>query len=158
MSKENISFYTVGKKLIENAERQFRPVLDVNVMTDQAVTLTNYDHLSREELEWRLARAELSIALYNRGYRSVIRGYGYFVNKNNIRRKAYADNLISNAKATAERRQEVYEELIRNVAEQFPDDGQYEMEMDGEDISIREGYTRDKILEMLEEDASSVNG
>lgn len=157
MSKENMSYYLVGIELIRKAEKEHRPVLNVDEMTNTATALTSYEHLPREELERRLAKAEIIIALGKEKYRSVLPGEGYYVNVGNICRKEYADNLVNNAKAASDERRTVYEKLVERTAEQFPENGQYEMDVDGEDITIREGYTREKVLEMLKEDAFSVN-
>jgi hypothetical protein len=154
MKLDNI--YRRIRLLIKATEDKRKTVIKSKDIVDSIANTIDLSNVSREELEERLIKAEVAVCLYQCGYRSVIRGHGYFVNWAKLDRPEYLENLVENAKASKNEKRKIYKELVRKTVDDFPDYAQMYMDMSGEDVIFKEHLTKKDILSMLEEDAEAV--
>ena len=105
-------------------------------------------------LDWYIKfalRAAAEIALYQKGYRSVVRGNGLFVNVQNCTKPEYLARLFNNAKLTERQKQQVVNMMKRRINEVgMP--GQ--MSMDFDSGLIIEDVTEEQLISMLMQDAT----
>lgn len=149
MKKDTV--YTKCGIAISNAESRKKSVIDANKISDSIMVTSDLSGIPREELEERYIRSIVSVCLYQHGYRSVIRGKGYFVNPDNVAKVEYMRHLTDNANHTKEEKQIVYQELMKKAEKSFPE---YAQGCFGEDGTMEWELTLDDVLEMLKEDAS----
>lgn len=148
------TFYKYCRRLIDNLEAKRKTVISVDKLVNEAVDNVDYEQMPKEELVRRCANAEAHCALYISGYRSVIRGMGYFVNANNIGKPEFVQSLLEGAKTSKDEKAIIYNELMKKSVEQFPEYSQQVMQWDDDDnVSIVEGLTKEDVIRMLEEDA-----
>lgn len=149
MKKDTV--YTKCGIAISNAESRKKSVIDANKISDSIMVTSDLSGIPREELEERYIRSIVSVCLYQHGYRSVIRGKGYFVNPDNVAKVEYMRHLTDNANHTKEEKQIVYQELMKKAEKNFPE---YAQGCFVEDGTMEWELTLDDVLEMLKEDAS----
>lgn len=148
MAREN-SIYGLCSLLIEEAEENQKVAIKVNDISTSILNSTAMDMLSRDELADRYAKALTAVCLYQKGYRSVVRGHGYYVNAENCTNPDYIARFLNNAKGSETEKSEVVKAITQKF-KSLPEYGQYRFDIDG---NIIEEITQDKLLEMLEDDA-----
>lgn len=147
------SIYKRARLRIKGAEDRKKIVIRSKDIVDGIASTIDLSSISREELEQRLIKAEVAMCLYQNGYRSVIRGHGYFVNWTKLDRPEYLEKLVVNAKASKDEKRKIYKELVRKTVDDYPEYAQMYMTVNGEDVIFKEHLTKKDILSMLEEDS-----
>ena len=125
-------------------------ILDANKLADEIYDVCNLSHVSREELEYRLVSVYTRVLLYQSGYRSIIRGKGFFVNENTIRPELVA-RLFNNEKMTLDKANQIMADMKKRIAQNDNLAGQ--LEFDFENGGLRESMTKDDLLRLLEAEA-----
>ena len=98
-----------------------------------------------------ILRQAVEISLWQKGYRSVIKGNGMFVNVQNCSKPEYLARLFNNAKLTERQKQQIVNMIKRKISEVgMP--GQ--MSMDFATGTIIEDVTEEQLMAMLIEDAT----
>lgn len=98
-----------------------------------------------------ILRQAVEISLWQKGYRSVIKGNGMFVNVQNCTKPEYLARLFNNAKLTERQKQQIVNMIKRKISEVgMP--GQ--MSMDFDTGTIIEDITEEQLMAMLIEDAT----
>ena len=103
-------------------------------------------------LDWYIRfalRAAAEVELYRRGYRSVVKGKGLFVNLDNCDKPEYLARLFNNAKLTEQQKTDAVN-MIKKAIKAAGCEGQLSFNMDG---TIFESVSEKQLLEMLEADA-----
>ena len=105
-------------------------------------------------LDWYIRfalRAAIEVGLYQRGYKSVVKGTGLFVNPNNCNNPAYLARLFNNAKMTEDQKR-IAVDMIRKAIKQSGCEGQ--LRFDFESGTVIEDVTEEQLIAMLEQDAT----
>lgn len=105
-------------------------------------------------LDWYIKfalRAAVEVVLYQKGYRSVIKGNGMFVNVQNCTKPEYLARLFNNAKLSERQKEQVVNMLKRRINE-VGISGQ--MSMDLYNGTIVEDITEEQLMAMLINDAT----
>jgi hypothetical protein len=143
--------FTELNVLIASEETKHKLAIDVERLTRMIQRIIDFDEIPIEELKDRYARAAASVALYQNGYKSVVRGEGLFVNVENCKKKEYLAKLYNNARMT-KRQKEAALELIAKTIKLNEIPGQLKFMPDG---TYEEEATIDELIQMLREDANS---
>lgn len=151
-----MTLYKRFKQMIKNSEDSGGLVLDASGMVDRVLKADSLRNIGREELEERYAKALVAVCLYEHGYRSVLRGKGYYVNISNCENPHYMAKVYENAKGSAASKHEVVI-AIKKICKDKADSAdypqiQFEFDEDGEP-TLSEEITWNKLLEMLEKEA-----
>jgi hypothetical protein len=150
MPKRN-SLYSNISKIIKNLEASGKKVISANRIAERAVEMTDMSDLTRGQLELRCSKAETAICLYQHGYRSVIRRYGFYVIPKADLAVAFLTPMHKNAKRdvlTKRIREMSLKELLKEAEKNTP--GQTFIAPDG---SIKDEPTVEDILALLEAEA-----
>lgn len=149
--------YSELSALIAREEMSHKLVIDVERLTRLIQQAIDFDEIPIEELKDKYARAAASVALYQNGYKSVIRGEGLFVNVANCKNPAYFIWLYNNATMTL-REKEIAQAVIMRSAEQLNSQLPGQRAMSFTEDGIFSGYedepSYEKVLQMLREDAN----
>ena len=124
-------------------------VISLDNLARRVIQKADFSNVTEDELRESYVRHALATTLSDRGYYSVVRGKGYYVNLDNCRReykKAIADNVASDAEK-AER----LLKIINSGLETAEIDGQ--MVLNPETMEIESEITQSELLEMLQEES-----
>lgn len=99
-------------------------------------------------------RAAVEVGLYQKGYRSVVKGNGIFVNPNNCNNPAYLARLFNNATLSERQKQQVVEMLKKTIKQQ---ECSGQLSFDWVTNTIIEDVTEEQLLAMLEKDATDID-
>lgn len=105
-------------------------------------------------LDWYIRntlRDAVQVSLYQKGYRSVVKGEGIFVNLKNCEKPEYLSRLFNNAKLSEAQKTKVVGIIKKTIKEQGCE-GQ--LTFDLEDGTIIEDVTEQQLIEMLRKDAN----
>ena len=111
----------------------------------------DYSEMSREELEARCKNVDVSMMLYQNGFRSVVKGKGVFVDSVEMKNPDTIAQLVRNATASTEQKKQVelaLREALKNL-EKSEDFGS-QIAFD-EDMTLFEEMSRDELIEVLRE-------
>lgn len=148
---QNITgLYTALNSLIKSKESEGKICIDKETLVRDVQKEVDVHSAS---LDWFInmaLRAAAEVALYQNGYRSVVKGDGLFVNPEHCNKKDYLIRLFNNAKLTEIQKQKVVEVIKKTVNEKIIP-GQ--LTMDFSTGLLVEDLTVDQILEMLRQDA-----
>lgn len=114
-------------------------------------TLSNYldlSELDREDLERKCADAIAAVALYQAGFRSVVRGSGLFVDYAQTNKPEFLKRICNNAHLDARIKEQIAKGLLRILIDTCGDESQLAFDMEG---NVYEEATRDELISMLEE-------
>lgn len=142
--------YTAISAIINQREEENRLAIEAN---DIVESVKNEVDVYSATLDWYInfaLKAAAEVGLYQKGYRSVVKGEGLFVNLYNCNNEAYLKRLFNNAKLTEMQKQKVVD-MIRKQITANTLDGQ--MTIDFSTGSLVEEVTEAKLLEMLRADA-----
>ncbi len=143
--------YTAIATIINEYEDANRPVMDVETIIND---LKREVDVYSASLDWyiKLAlRQAVSIGLWQKGYRSVVRGKGLFVNPDDCNKPEYLARLFNNAKLSEVQQTQVVN-MMKNRLKETGIDGQLTWAMDG---TVTEDVTEKQLLEMLESAVSA---
>lgn len=142
--------YTLCNDMISAEEDRKKIAINVDKIAQDVMNIADIQSMDKAELAKRYIKAVAEVALYDNGYRSVVRGEGYFVNQELCKNHEYVARFLNNAKGTAEEKEQVVK-IITQDFRSLPEYGQYRFDGDGRVI---EEITRDGLIEKLKEDAS----
>lgn len=147
--------YTAISAIINQKEDESRLAVDVNNII---VNVKNEVNVYSAQLEWYIQfalRAAVEVVLYQKGYRSVVKGEGVFVNLQNCKKPEYLARMFNNAKLSEAQKQKVVARITKAIQEASIE-GQLSFDFSGENGTIVEEITEQRLIEMLRADADAV--
>lgn len=147
--------YTAIGAIINQKEDESRLAVDVNNII---VNVKNEVNVYSAQLEWYIQfalRAAVEVVLYQKGYRSVVKGEGVFVNLQNCKKPEYLARMFNNAKLSEAQKQKVVARITKAIQEASIE-GQLSFDFSGENGTIVEEITEQRLIEMLRADADAV--
>lgn len=142
--------YSAISALINEREAESRLAIDASELAED---VRNEVDIYSASLDWYIRfalRAAIEVGLYQKGYRSVAKGEGIFVNPNNCNKPEYLARLFNNAKLTEAQKQHAVN-LIRKAIKTSGCEGQLSFDFDTG--LIVEDVTEAQLIEMLRDDA-----
>ncbi|MBQ1555293.1 MAG: hypothetical protein IIZ68_07540 [Clostridia bacterium] len=130
-------------------EQHEEVIIDANKLCTEILDVADLEEMTREELEERFVSAYIRVLLYQAGYRSVIRGKGFFVNEKTIRPELVV-KLFNNEKMTLKKAEQIIANMKKHIAQ---NDIAGQLEFDFENECFRESMTEEDLLKMLEAEA-----
>lgn len=139
----NNSIYKICSEYISFAEANEKLVIQADWLADRVTEAADLSTMSREDLERRFIKAANAVCLYQRGYRSVLRGEGYFVRPDLTARREYLEKLVENVQDEELAKklkkiglQNILKALKENMDGQmaFGENGEYYIEPSVEDL------------------------
>ena len=98
-------------------------------------------------------RAAAEVALYQKGYKSVVKGEGIFVNVENCEKPEYLKRLFNNAKLSESQKVNAVN-IIKKRIKETNIEGQ--LTIDFSNGEIVENVSEEQLLDMLKDDAEAV--
>ena len=141
--------YAAISAIISEREEENRLALNVSDIVDEVKKEVDVYSASIDWYIWFALRSAVEVGLYQRGYRSVVKGKGLFVNLDNCEKPEYLARMFNNAKLS-ESQKETVVNLIKKQIKTAGCEGQLSFDING---TIIEDITEEKLLEMLEADA-----
>lgn len=141
--------FTSLRELIGFAEDNKRIAIKIDDLVDESEEMTDLSEMTREELERKYRKAAAAVVLYALGYRSVIRGKGFYVNRDLCKKPEYVKRFFNNAKITAEEKEQIVDVISKDIAD-LPEYPQLKFDAHGR---IYEELTEERLLGILEEDS-----
>lgn len=145
--------YSAIGAVINKREDEMRLAADVNDIIDEVKQEVDVYSAS---LDWYIQfalRAAVEVGLYQKGYRSVVKGEGIFVNPEHCKNPAYLARMLNNAKLTEVQKEKAVA-LLEKTIKSSGIEGQLTFNQDG---TIMEEVTEKQLIEMLKADASGEN-
>jgi hypothetical protein len=134
---------------IKLAEQTFRMVIDADELSHYVHDVVSLRHISRHDLEMKYVKAMVAVCLYQRGWRSVVRGKGKYVNYELCSNPAYMAQVAQNKSRDIKADKEVLERL-KEAARSKGIDHQMVIRADG---SVGVEMSLEEILSLLEREA-----
>lgn len=134
---------------IKLAEQTFRMVIDADELAHYVHDVVSLRHISRHDLEMKYVKAMVAVCLYQRGWRSVVRGKGKYVNYELCSNPAYMAQVAQNKSRDIKADKEVLERL-KEAARSKGIDHQMVIRADG---SVGVEMSLEEILSLLEREA-----
>lgn len=156
MSEKKDSIYSRCSEYVAIAEGNQKVILQTNKIADAVLSSADLRDISREELERKYVKAVIAVNLCDHGYRSVLPGYGFYVNAEKCSNPIYMQKLLENAEGNETVKKIILESLQKNVIQKYAKGlmsvpkGQMRFYQNGEMV---EEPTIDEMLEMLAADA-----
>lgn len=144
--------YTAIRTIINQHEDDKRLAADVDDIIKEVKQEVDVYSAS---LDWYIQfalKAAVEVGLYQKGYRSVVKGEGLFVNPDNCKKPEYLKRLFNNAHLTATQKKSV-EDMMLKAVKSSAIEGQ--LRFDDVDGTIVEEITEKQLIEMLRADASN---
>lgn len=104
-------------------------------------------------LEWyikQVLRTAAEVGLWQAGYRSVVKGKGYFVNAEKLHKQEYLINLYNNAALEEKTKKGIVEQLLTKCEEEGV---QMQMEFTDGIPKLIQTITPEQLIDMLKNDA-----
>lgn len=142
--------YSAISAVINKREQEKRLAADVGDIIEEVKQEVDVYSAS---LDWYIQfalRAAVEVGLYQKGYRSVVKGEGIFVNPEHCKRPEYIARMINNAKLTATQKEKAVA-LLQKTIKSSGIEGQLTFNQDG---TVFEEVTERQLIEMLRADAS----
>lgn len=155
MNEKKDSVYSKCSEYIALAEEGQKLILKTDKIADRMAFAVDLSEMSREELERRYIKSVIAVCLSDHGYKSVVPGYGYYVNWSDCTNPIYMQKLIENAEQNEEAKRIILTALQKNNFQKFARGlmkvprGQMRMTADGE---VFTEPTFEELIEMLEAD------
>lgn len=134
---------------IKLAEQTFRMVIDADELAHYVHDVVSLRHISRHDLEMKYVKAMVAVCLYQRGWRSVVRGKGKYVNYELCSNPTYMAQVAQNKSRDIKADKEVLERL-KEAARSKGIDHQMVIRADG---SVGVEMSLEEILSLLEREA-----
>lgn len=142
--------YSALNALINQKEEEHRLAISSAELIERVKEEVDVYSASIDWYVQMVLRQAVEIALWQKGYKSVIRGDGMFVNVQNCTKPQYLYRLFNNAKLTEKQKQQVVNKIKDRINE-VGTPGQ--MSVDFETGMIIEDVTTEQLMAMLIEDA-----
>ncbi len=144
---------TAIKAVINERESENRLAVDV----DDIMKATKEEvDISQVPVGWLTdfaLRAAAEVALYQKGYKSVVKGEGIFVNVENCEKPEYLKRLFNNAKLSESQKVNAVN-IIKKRIKETNIEGQ--LTIDFSNGEIVENVSEEQLLDMLKDDAEAV--
>ena len=143
--------YTALNAIIKSKEEEERLAIDVQTLVEEVKEEVDVHSAS---LDWYIQfalKSAAEVALWQNGYRSVVKGNGLFINADHCTNKAYISRLFNNAKLSELQKKRITDYLTKKITE-LGFNGQ--LSFDFETGTIVEDITTAELLEMLMKDAN----
>lgn len=143
--------YTAINTLIAEKEFDDRLAIDANTLFEEVKSMVDP---RTADFQWYVRVAIMSAiktTLNQKGYRSVVRENGIFVNPENCEKPEYLARLYNNAKLTEQQKEEIVL-LIKKAIKKANIEGQLTFDFSTE--TIVEDFTEKQLIAMLKADAS----
>ncbi len=147
MAKLNIASHF--KNFLHAREEKDEVIIDANKLSNEVRYASDLSELSREDLEQSYISAYTRVLLYQAGYRSVIRGKGFFVNEKTLRPELLV-KLFNNEKITLKKAEQIIIGMKKHIAR---NDIAGQLEFDFENECYKESVSEEDLLKMLEAEA-----
>jgi hypothetical protein len=144
--------YTAIGNILEEKQDENRLAIDVGTIMEEVKEQVDVYSASMDWYVRFALRAAIEVSLYQRGYRSVVKGEGLFVNPADCEKPEYMARLFNNAELTR-RQKETVVGMIKKAIKTSNMDGQ--LAFDFETGLIKEDITEQKLIEMLKADAGA---
>lgn len=151
---ENSIYHIISVQIVAAREDQ-KAVVQTDKIVDRTLLDADMSDISREGLERKYVKALTAVCLYQHGYRSVLPGYGYYINWDDCTNPIYMQKLLENAEQNEEVKKIIRESIQKNVFQKYAQRlmkvprGQMRMSENGE---LFTEPTFEELLEMLETD------
>lgn len=148
---ENSIYHHISIK-IEIARDNQKPVIKTDKIVDGVISSVDMSDISRDDLERKYLKALTAVCLYQHGWRSVLPGYGYYINLEDCTNPIYMQKLLENAEQNEEVKKVIRESIQKNVFQKYAKRlmkvprGQMRMTENGE---MYTEPTFEELLEML---------
>lgn len=143
--------YTAISAIINRREDEKRLAADVD---DIIKELKQEVDVYSASFEWYVQfalRAAVEVGLYQKGYRSVVKGEGIFVNLDNCSNPIYLARMFNNANLSVKQKEKALA-ILQKAIKTSGVEGQLTFDTDG---TIIEEITEKQLIEMLRADASN---
>lgn len=135
---------------IKLAEQNFRMIIDADELAHYVHDVVSLRHISRHDLEMKYVKAMVAVSLYQRGWRSVVRGKGKYVNYMLCSNPAYMAQVAKNKSDDIKADQEILKNLKEAAKRVKGIDHQMVIRADG---SVGVEMSLEEILSLLEREA-----
>ena len=151
MGKEKFDITSHFKLLLAAREHDNEIIIDANKMARQLYMRSDLSAMTREELEQRFIGIYVRGLLWQSGYRSIFKRYGYYINEKTLRPEMIA-RLFNNQKKSRDQVEKVLTSIKKHIRKNADVlDGQ--MEFDFDNGTYIESVSKDELLRMIEEEA-----
>lgn len=147
--------HTALNSLILKAEDEKRMVIDVYALVEEVKNIINTYTVSVQDAVNTILLGAAEVALHQKGYRSVVRGEGLFVNPDSVKKPEYFERLLNNAIMSEVQKKHALEVLM-DSARRSGCDGQLSFDLENPGCYY-EDVTEEQLLEMLRLDATGTN-
>lgn len=158
--RDEKSLYGIIGLLIDSEEDRRKIAIKADKLADDAMEIYDFSSYTKEDLEKRYVKALTAVELYQRGYKSVVRGRGYYVNLENCNNPQYFAKFISNGEESKAQKEQALKAIQNMAVKNLPNYNQLALNLDDEKIDLNnllEEISLDQLLEMLEKDAEEAN-
>lgn len=141
--------YTAIGSIINKHEDENRLAIDVADIIEEVKKEVD---VYSAPLDWYIKfalRAAAEVGLYQKGYKSVVKGEGLFVNVDHCSKPEYLSKLFNNAKLSEKQKEQALLRIQKSI-KVHNIEGQLSFDDDG---TIIEDVTTQQVIEMLREDA-----
>lgn len=142
--------YTAISAIISQHEEENHIAISADELIDE---VKNEVDVYSATLDWYIRfalKAAIEVGLYQKGYRSVVKGEGIFVNPDNCNKPEYLARLFNNAKITEEQKRRITD-MLRKAIKTSGIEGQ--LTLDFATGMIVEDVTESQLIDMLKADA-----
>ena len=136
------------KALYDRKQKDADLVIDADKMANEIYMNADLSSLSREELEHRFISAYTRVLLAQNGYRSVVRGLGFFVDEKTTNPSVFA-MLFKNQKNSRDWEESKLNEYKKYFKDVFPGQLTYNLET----YELDPSPSLEDLIKMLEEAA-----
>lgn len=143
--------YTAISAIVSQREEEARLAVDVEDIIED---VKNEVDVYSASLQWYIQfalKAAVEVGLYKKGYRSVVKGEGIFVNLANCNKPEYLARLFNNAKLSEVQKQKVVAILSKTIKDCGIEN---QLTYDFENMTIVEEISEQQLIEMLKADAA----
>lgn len=151
MAKNEIA--VVFKEKLQRFETELFPIINANKISKEIQEEISLEDMSREELEIRYIRAITSVHLYQEGYRSIIKGQGYFAHPQKISKPEYIARIYNSSIIEEKKKAQIVKKLQHTILNDSHLSGQLEFDITGQ---IKEHLTTEELLEIIRAEEEAV--
>lgn len=148
MKKDGV--FNRAAERIKLAEQTFRIIIDADELSHYVHDVVSLRHISRRELEMKYVKAMVAVCLYQRGWRSVVRGKGKYVNYKLCSNPTYMAQVAKNKSDDIKADEKILEKLKEAAEGVKGIEHQMVIRADG---SVGVEMSLDEIITLLEREA-----
>ena len=148
MKKDGV--FSKAAERIRLAEQTYRMIIDADELSHYVHDVVSLRHISRHDLEMKYVKAMVAVCLYQRGWRSVARGKGKYVNYMLCSNPAYMAQVAKNKSDDIKADKDILEDLKKAANRVKGIEHQMVIRADG---SVDVEMSLDEIITLLEREA-----